>query len=116
MTQIDYQAPVKVPLGQRINFRVILFATVVLFVIGYPAYLIIEMQVTGGVKQLSGGYKEVDLKAMSSFQFDQINGKLEDVPEKWRKLDGQKVVLYGEIAPMTSAGPEINEFQLCYSV
>src|SRR5688500_7810539 len=68
MTQIDYQAPVKVPLGQRINLRIILFAAVVLIIIGYPAYLIIEMQVTGGVRQIAGGYKEVDLKAMSSFQ------------------------------------------------
>src|SRR5215213_5668918 len=116
MTQIDYQAPVKVPLGQRVNLRIIIFAAFMLLVIGYPAYLIIEMQVTGGVKKVAGGFTEVDLKAMSSFQFDQVDGAIEDVPKKWRDLDGKKVILYGEIWAPNAAGDEINDFQLCYSI
>ena len=34
---------------------------------------------------------------MSTFTFDQVNGKLEDVPKKWRDLDVQKVILKGEM-------------------
>jgi hypothetical protein len=58
----------------------------------------------------------VDLKAMSLFPLDQINGKIEDVPEKWRALDGQKVIVDGEMWDPLSAGNKIKGFQLVYSI
>ncbi|WP_428937883.1 hypothetical protein [Fontivita pretiosa] len=112
----DLAAPIHVPLRERINFRILIFAAVVLLIVGYPAYLYIESELTGGIKDIGGGYKEVDLKAMSTFNFDQVSGTIDDIPAKWRALDGQKVVLYGEIAPTTFASRALNEFDLVYSV
>jgi hypothetical protein len=106
----------KTPILERINLRLIVFAAVVLTIIGYPAYVFIKAEVTGGVEDAGGGYKLVDLKAMSLFDFDQSHGQLEDIPKRWRELDGQKVILCGEIAPGSSAGPLVNQFSLCYSV
>ena len=61
--------------------------------------------------------KQVDLKAMSSFPLDQINGSLQDIPDKWRQLDGQKVILYGEMWDSRYAGDsDVRAFQLCYSI
>ena len=53
---------------------------------------------------------------MSTFPFDQNNGAIDDVPEQWRALDDQKVILYGEmwndIAPATSSTASSS----CYSI
>lgn len=105
-----------VPLSERINFRMIGFALVVLLLVGYPAYIYIESIATGGIRHRGDGYVEVDLKAMSSFPFDQVSGRLEDIPQKWRDLDGKKVVLYGEMWSPTFAGPSVDQFELVYSI
>src|SRR5688572_17199334 len=98
---VDYQNPpssaVKVPLSERINLRMIAFIAIIGVLVGYPVYVMIDAQVSGGIKSAAGGYKQVDLKAMSTFTFDQTNGTINDVPEKWRALDGQKVILEGEM-------------------
>jgi len=94
----------------------VIFSVVVLLMVGYPLYIYIDSEVSGGVKTVAGGYKEVDLKAMSSFDFDQVNGQLNDVPQRWRNLNGQKVILYGEIWAPDSASPDIDHFDLCYSI
>jgi len=101
----------------KINVRMIVFAVVVLTLIGYPMYIYLESAITGGVKDIGNGFKEVDLKAMSNFPFDQVRGTTEDVPKKWRDLDGQKVVLYGEMWQAFSAGDgSVKGFDLCYSI
>ena len=118
-TTIDYRGPAveKVPLRERLNLRMIFFIAFIALLIGYPVYVMIDMQVTGGVKQLSSGYTEVDLKAMSTFGFDQNNGTIDDIPQKWRDLDGQKVVMYGEIwQPLTAGDGRVGAFDLCYSI
>jgi len=73
------------------------FLAVVALLVGYPVYVYLDSVITGGIKDVGNGFKEVDLKAMSTFPFDQQNGAVQDIPEKWRALDGQKVVLYGEM-------------------
>src|SRR5688572_18283022 len=115
---LEYQTPsLRTPWWQRVNLRLIVFLAFLGVVIGYPAYVYLDAALTGGVKRVEGGYTEVDLKAMSTFHFDQQDGTIDNIPAKWRELDGKKVILYGEIAPtMTSAGPFIETFQLCYSV
>ena len=115
MTMTDAVAN-KLPLSQRLNIRMIVFSAVVLLLVGHPVYLYVESEVTGGIKNVGGGYKEVDLKAMSSFSFDQVNGTLNDVPQKWRDLNGQKVVVFGEIWAPDAAGPDIPNFELVYSI
>src|SRR5215470_16292725 len=91
------------PISKRINFRMIAFAGVLLALIGYPVYVYFDSVVSGGIKQAGGGYLEVDLKAMSVYPFDQQNGTLDDIPKRWRELDGKKVILEGQIwAPYSS--------------
>jgi len=107
---------VKVPLRERINIRMIVFAAVVLLMVGFPMYIYLDAELTGGVEDVGNGYKRVDLKAISLFSFDQINGRIDDVPKPWRALDGQKVVMYGEIWAPDSASPDLTHFDLCYSI
>jgi hypothetical protein len=110
------QPAIKVPLSERINLRVVVFVGVVVFLVGYPIYVLIDAQVSGGVKNAAGGFKLVDLKAMSTFEFDQANGAIDDIPRKWRDLDGQKVILHGEMWAPSGAGNTVDSFELCYSI
>lgn len=110
------ETAVKVPLRERINVRILIFVAAIGLLIGYPAYVYIDSAVSGGIKTRADGYTEVDLKALSTFPFDQVNGTIEDVPQKWRDLDGKKVVLYGEIWAPNAASPEIDRFEFVYSI
>ena len=108
---IEYRSPAieKVPLRERINFRMIFFIAFIALLVGYPVYWMVKMQVTGGIEKVAGGYTYVDLKAMSTFTFDQNNGTINDIPAKWRELDGKKVVLHGEMGAgmiVSTRGPQ----------
>jgi hypothetical protein len=114
---LPYRSPdAKVPLGERISLRMIAFIAFIALLVGYPVYVMVDMQVSGGIKPLAGGYTYVDLKAMSTYSFDQVNGTINDVPPKWRELDGKKVVLHGEMWEPMVAGPHVDNFQLVYSI
>ena len=117
-SSIPYAIPVrKRSLAQRLNIRMIAFALVVLCVVGYPVYIYLDSVVTGGIQDLGGGFKQLDLKAMSTFDLDQTNGETADVPPKWRAMDGQNVVLYGEMwEPMSAGNSDVTRFDLCYSI
>jgi len=104
----------KVPLTERINMRLIVFTVVMLAVIGYPIYLFVDEAVSGGIHD-RGDYKEVNLQAMSTFSFDQQNGTVDQIPSKWRDLDGKKVVLTGEMWAGGAAVDEVTHFDLVYS-
>lgn len=108
------ETAMKVPLSERINPRLIAFVLVMVAVVGYPIYLFVDEAVSGGIHD-RGGYKEVNLQAMSTFSFDQVNGTLDQIPQKWRDLDGQKVVLQGEMYAGQSAQDELSKFDLVYS-
>ena len=103
------------PIASRITPRMIFFILVVLLLVGYPIYVFVESAITGGIRD-RGGYKEVDLKAMSLFHFDQENGTIDDVPAKWRALDGEKVKVVGEMWEPFSAGNHVVGFELVYSI
>src|SRR5918993_3706463 len=105
-----------IPLSERFNFRMIGFALVVLLLVGYPMYVYVDSAVSGGIKEAGDGYKAVELQAMSSFLFDQNKGTIDDVPAKWRELDGQKVILEGEMWQPMSAGDRLDSFELVYSI
>ena len=107
---------VKVPLSERISIRMIVFFTVLAVLIGYPTWIYVDSAIHGGRKQLAGGYTEVDLKAMSVFPFDQVSGTIDDVPAKWRELEGKKIVAYGEMWEPRSAGHYVDSFDLVYSI
>ncbi len=103
-------------LSQRINLRMVAFGLIVLVMVGFPVYWYLSVALTGGIREAGNGYKEVDLMAMVTFPFDQKYGTIDDVPPKYRALDGQKVILTGEMVPMQSAAPEIQSFSLVYSI
>lgn len=107
---------VKVPLSERINIRMLIFFGVLVLMVGYPVYIYVDSVMHEGIKDVGGGYKEVDLKAMSVFPFDQINGTINDVPEKWRALDGKKVIANGEMWQAQSASRYVDSFDLVYSI
>ncbi len=105
-----------IPLAQRVNVRMVVFAAIVLALLAFPIYWYLSVALTGGIRDAGNGYKEVELMSMVTFPFDQKYGTIEDIPEKYRALDGQKVILTGEMVPMQSAAPEINAFSLVYSI
>ena len=104
-------------LSQRINFRMIVIVAVVLFLVGFPVYTFLDAAITGGVENAGNGMKKVDLKSLGNFPFDDKNSTINDIPQRWRDLDGQKVILEGFIAPPTnSAAYDVNNFQFVYNV
>jgi len=106
----------RMPITQRINFRMIAVAAVVLFLVGYPIYTYLDETVTGGVHNVGNGMKAVDLKALGNFPFDEKISTINDVPQKWRALDGQKVILEGFMYAGSSAADNIHAFQFVYNI
>ena len=108
-------SPPKIPLSERINIRMLIVGLVVALIVGYPVYMYVDAAVHGGAKQVGNAW-QVDLKALGNFPFDEANGDLKDVPEKWRQLDGKQVVLQGFPYVTNYAGDTIPAFQFVYNV
>lgn len=106
---------VHIPLSERINWRILIFAAAMAVLVGFPVYWLVDSMVSGGIKD-RGDYKEVDLKAMSDWDFDQTRGTIDDVPERWRELDGERVLLTGEMVATNAYGGKLKEFELVYSI
>ena len=106
---------VKAPISERINLRMIVFFGVLLLLVGTPVYIYLKSAITGGIERTSEGVK-VDLKAMSVFPFDQVNGTIDDIPKKWRDLDGQKIIATGEMWDSKGASRYVDSFDLVYSI
>jgi hypothetical protein len=81
----------------------------------YFGYVIIDQAISGGIHD-RGDYYEVDLKSLGSFPFDAAQDDNSAIPEKWRKLDGKKVMLVGEMYAGGSAAPKVQRFELVYSI
>src|SRR4051812_15564071 len=88
------------PAPRATNWAVVLRVGVVLAIIcalvGYALKVTYESVIQGGVVR-AGDYYQVELKQMSNFDMDQQNGTLADVPQRFRDLDGKKVLLDGEV-------------------
>lgn len=109
---------VQAPLSERINIRLVVFLGVILLLIGYPAYLFIDTKLSHGVwegKDELGAIKKVELKAISTFEMPQTNATDAMIPAEWRALDGQRVLLEGEMVMNQSVGGD-SDFDLCYSI
>ncbi len=96
--------------------KAVLFALVVLCPVVALGYVFLDVSRTGGIKQLPDGTTVVDLQSMSSFSFDQLDGTINDVPEKYRELDGKRVALEGEMYVANSSAGEVEKFDLVYSI
>jgi hypothetical protein len=106
----------KLPLSQRINWRILLFVSVIVLPIVLVFAWWLQVYLSGGIVNY-GAYKEVDLKAMSTFDMDQMNATTNNIPAKWRALEGQKIMAIGEMwAPHAAAdSARLDYFQLVYS-
>ena len=98
------------------GLRIALFALIVLAPVAVLGYVYYDFQRTGGIQEMADGYKLVDLRAMSTFPMDQRDGTIDDVPPIYRALDGEKVVLEGEMYSDRSAASQVREFDLVYSI
>lgn len=97
---------------QRINFRILTFVLVIGCLLGYPIWQAAKAVFVGPVQQV-GEYKKVNLKALGNFPF---YGYWEEIPAEYRALNGQKVVLEGEVFAPNEAGDRMTQFQLVYSI
>jgi hypothetical protein len=93
----------------------LIFAAVILWIAGYPTYLYLQAAITGGITH-RGDLTIVDLKAMSSFEMDQVSGTTSDVPPQFRAIDGKRVMLTGEMWAPNSAAGQLQGFDLVYSI
>lgn len=105
----------KPPITSRVNFRLITMLTVAAVPFLYFFFVIVRHAVTGGVID-RGTYSEVDLKSLGYFQFNEVHDTIENVPPRWRKLDGQRVLLEGFMWAPNEASGKVREFQLVYSI
>ena len=106
----------KLAWSERINWRILVFVAVIVLPIAMLFCWWLNEFISGGIHDY-GAYKEVDLKAMSSFDMDQMNATMPDIPEKWRQLEGKKVLMLGEMWAPNYAGDsaKLSYFQLVYS-
>jgi hypothetical protein len=63
-----------------------------------------------------GDMYSVDLRAMSDFSLDQLNGHTEDIPKPFRELDGKRVTLVGQMWSPTNSVGKVSRFELVYSI
>jgi hypothetical protein len=101
--------------GSQVPWRMVIFFVIVVCVVGFPVCIFLRAAITGGIER-KGDLFMVDLKAMGDFGMDQSRGTSADIPQKFRDLDGQRVMLEGEMWCGYSAAGEVDAFQLCYSV
>jgi len=103
------------PYRQGFNLRLWIFILAIsapfLWIIGSA----VIQSMTGGISD-HGDYKEVDLKQLGNFTFDDLSGKVQDVPERYRNLDGQRVLLKGYMAYPEDAKSRGRRFQFVYNV
>ena len=112
-TFANYQSvPSQSPKRSPLTWRMIVLAAIPVCIVGALLYTYLQP----AVRDLGNGWKSVDLKSMSDFQFPQDFGTMANIPPQWRELDGKRVVLYGDMYAPNSAGSDsLRSFQLCYS-
>jgi hypothetical protein len=61
-------------------------------------------------------YVPVDLDEMGRFPLDEFSGAVADVPEKFHRLEGRRIVVEGFMFPTVEAGDDVHEFQFVNSI
>ena len=103
------------PRRSRVSLRLVLLLGLVAAPFLYFGYVIVDQAVHKGVVN-RGSYYDVDLKSLGYFPFDANKDDFNDIPQRWRALDGKRVALVGEMYTGGSAAPHINAFELVYSI
>ena len=107
--------PPQRPWYARINFRLIIF----LLVVSAPFVWIIGSAVrnsmNGGVVDY-GDFKQVDLRQLGNFSFNEETGTEASIPAAARELDGQRVTLRGFAFQRNSAADTGKSFEFVYNI
>ena len=112
---LDYTARPLPARPRRVSLRLVLLIGLVAAPFLYFGYVIVDQAVHKGVVD-RGSYYDVDLKSLGYFPFDAANDDFNDVPERWRALDGKRVALVGEMYAGGSSAPAVSAFELVYSI
>jgi hypothetical protein len=99
----------------KLTWRGLVVIAAAVFVVVYPMYVYVQALVTGGIVR-RGDLLDVDLQAMSSFEMDQDHGTTDDIPKRYRDLDGKRVELHGQMWDPYAADGKIRAFTLVYSI
>jgi len=114
-TTLGYAPPSR-PRGRRkINFRLIAFLAVAAAPFAWFLYVFLDSTLTGGIHQYKD-YAAVDLKSLGNFPFNDMTGTIQDVPPRWRALNGKRIELKGFIFAGWSAGPTVQDFEFVYNI
>ncbi len=98
------------------SWRTLALIATAIFLFGYPIFEYADIWLTGGITH-QGNLLVVDLKALSSFEMDQDNGTDNDIPQRYRQLDGKKVLLIGQMYdPYAADDGQVRVFTLVYSI
>jgi hypothetical protein len=85
------------------------------FMVSFPIDYTLDAELTHGIHR-RGDFYVADLRAMSDFDLDQVNGRTSDIPQAFRDLDGKRVMLSGQMwSPLGAAG-KLHGFDLVYSI
>lgn len=114
-TVVDYHPRPRPAGGSVINLRIIVFVLVIGGVFASMGYLWWSVAGTHGITQQGDAF-QVDLKSMSTFPFDQSHGTIDDVPQRYRELDGKQVILIGEMWAPDASSDRLRNFDLVYSI
>jgi hypothetical protein len=99
----------------KMSWRTGLAIAAAAFVLFYPIYCVLETAISHGIHP-RGDILVVDMKAMSDFNLDQTQGQTSDIPVYYRRLDGKRIELAGEMWSPDSAASSVGKFQLVYSI
>jgi hypothetical protein len=100
---------------RRINVRLLMFLTAVALPLLWYGYVLADQLIYHGIKP-HNGYIEVNLRTLGCFAFNPNTDGLEQVPPRFRALDGKRVVLQGTMYDMNVARDKIARFQFVYNV
>jgi hypothetical protein len=102
--------------GRRTNYRLLALVLIVVAVVGYPVYELLQVRIFGAGTTKEGDLTVVDLKALGNFPLDENTSTIQDIPPKWLALDGDKVAIDGYMYAGASASDEVSDFQLVHYV
>jgi hypothetical protein len=101
---------------RKLNLRVLIFAGLVFLLLVWPIYMLVRNTLSHGIID-RGSYKEVNLKALGNFPLIPAKGTMNDVPERFRALDGRRVQLEGLVGPpLNDASRHPGQFQFVYNI
>ncbi|MDB5329784.1 MAG: hypothetical protein JWP03_935 [Phycisphaerales bacterium] len=99
----------------RVNMRMLVAGAAIGLPVFWFTSAFVEQVVYGGVHR-HDGWTEADLKALGNFPFNKETGTIDQVPSKYRALDGQRVVLTGFMYSNTGAGDRVHDFEFVYNI